>query len=122
MRAPSSLLRGRRLGQSAVETMLLMPLLLLVVVAMYYLWSIAWASQNAHIRAREYAFHGDTYLGSRGNNESGSPPFSGSNYDRADSTSFRFTGRSRDRSLPGVSTRGETIDVTVVITSDYERF
>ncbi|MDP2309236.1 MAG: hypothetical protein Q8P18_24655 [Pseudomonadota bacterium] len=108
----------RRLGQSAVETMLLMPLLVLVMVAMYYLWSIAWASQNAHIRAREYAFHGDAYLGGHGNNESGSAPFSGSNYDRADSTSFRFTGRSQDQSLPGVSASGESIDVTVVITSD----
>ncbi|MDP2312795.1 MAG: hypothetical protein Q8P41_07810 [Pseudomonadota bacterium] len=108
----------RRLGQSAVETMLLMPLLVLVVIAMYYLWSIAWASQNAHLRAREYALHGDTYLGGRGNNESGSAPFSGTNYERADSTSFHFSGKSSDRSLPGVGARGEDIDVEVVITSD----
>jgi hypothetical protein len=108
----------RRLGQSAVETMLLMPVLVLVMVAMYYLWSIAWASQNAHIRAREYALHGDAYLGGRGNNETGSAPFSANNYTRADSTSFRFTGRSQDRSMPGVGASGETIDVTVVITSD----
>jgi hypothetical protein len=114
---PFALARLRR-GQSAVETMLFMPLLVLVVVAMYYLWSIAWASQNAHIRAREYALHGDTYLGSRGNGESGSAPFSTDNYKRADSTSFRFSGRSTDRSMPGVTASGESIDVTVVITSD----
>ncbi len=122
MRATPSRTRGlerrSRSGQSVVETMLMMPLLVLVIISMYYLWSIAWASQNAHLRAREYAFHGDTYLGGRGNNESGSSPFSGTNYRRADSTSFRFSGKSTDRSIAGVGTRGESIDVTVVITSD----
>ncbi len=110
-------LRPRR-AQSAVETMLLVPLIALVVIALYYLWSIAWASQNAHLRAREYALHGDTYMGSRGNGESGSAPFSGDNYKRADSTSFRFSGRSEDRSLPGVGAVGHDIQVEAVITSD----
>lgn len=109
--------RPRR-AQSAVETMLMMPLIALVIVAMYYLWSIAWASQNAHLRAREYALHGDSYLGGRGNNETGSSPFDGSNYKRADSTSFRFTGRSSDTTIPGVGARGLDIEVEAVITSD----
>jgi hypothetical protein len=110
-------MRTRRRGQSAVETMLMMPLIALVIVALYYLWSIAWASQNAHMRAREYALHGDAYLGSRGNGETGSAPFSGDNYTRADSTNFSFSGRSSDRSIPGVATRALDIEVEAVITS-----
>ena len=43
----------RRRGQSAVETMMMMPILALVIVALYYLWSIAFAAQNVHLRARE---------------------------------------------------------------------
>ncbi|MFN7145192.1 MAG: hypothetical protein ACK4YP_15560 [Myxococcota bacterium] len=109
--------RTRR-AQSAVETMLMMPLIALVIVAMYYLWSIAWASQNAHLRAREYALHGDTYLGSRGNGESGSSPFAGTDYKRADSTNFRFSGRSKDRSIAGVGASGVEVEVEAVITSD----
>ena len=109
---------GSLRGQSAVETMLLMPLMVLVLVAMYYLWSIAWASQNAHLRAREYALHGDAFLGSHGNGESGSYPFDGGNYTKADSTSFSFSGRSEDKSLPGVAAAGHAIQVEAVITSD----
>jgi hypothetical protein len=108
----------RRRGQSAVETMLLMPLLVLVVVAMYYLWSIAWASENAHLRAREYALHGDTYLSGRGNGESGNAPFSGNNYSRASSTSFHFAASSEDRSIAGVAAQGEEVRVRAVITSN----
>ena len=110
-------MRARR-GQSAVETMLLMPLLVLVTVAMYYFWSIAWASQNAHLRAREYVLHGDTYLGDRGADESGSYPFSGDNYTRADSTTFHFSASSSDESLAGVAAQGESIEVRAVIQSD----
>lgn len=107
----------RRAGQSAVETMLVMPLVVLVIVALYYLWSIAWASQNAHLRAREYVLHGDAYLGSRGNGESGSSPFDGTNYRRADSTDFHFQATSRDRSIPGVAAAAHDIEVDAVITS-----
>ena len=110
-------MRSRR-GQSAVETMMMMPILALVIVALYYLWSIAFASQNVHLRAREYALHGDTYLGGRGNDESGSYPFSGNNYTKATSTSFEFSGTSSDRSIAGVSSRGVDIEATAVITSD----
>lgn len=109
--------RPRR-AQSAVETMLLLPLLVLVAVGMYHLWSIAFASQNAHLRAREYVLHGDAYLGGRGNGESGSSPFDGTNYRRADSTSFRFHAQSSDRSIPGVAVSPVDIDVEAVITSD----
>lgn len=107
----------RRRGQSAVETMMMMPILALVIVALYYLWSIAFAAQNVHLRAREYALHGDTYLGGRGNGESGSYPFSGNNYTRADSTDFEFSGTSTDQSIPGVSRRGVDIEATAVISS-----
>lgn len=109
--------RSRR-AQSAVETMLLMPLLVLVIIAMYYLWSIAWASQNAHLRAREYVLHGDTYLGSHANDESGSYPFSGNNYARAESTDFSFSASSSDVSLQGVAAQAHDIEVEAVIVSE----
>lgn len=114
---PTCPARTRR-AQSAVETMLVMPLVVLVIVAAYYLWSIAWGSQNAHLRAREYVLHGDAYLGSRGNDESGSSPFDGTNYRRADSTDFRFRASSRDRSIQGVAARPHDLEVEAVITSD----
>lgn len=48
--------RGAR-GQSAVETMFMIPLLLLVFMGMYELFTLTFAAQNAHIRAREYVLH-----------------------------------------------------------------
>ena len=54
--------RHRR-GQSAVETLIALPVVILVLVAMVQLWSLTWATQNAHLRAREAVLHGSgTYL------------------------------------------------------------
>ncbi len=107
--------RARR-GQSAVETMMVVPLIAMGIMSLYYLWSIIFASENAHIRAREYVLHGGAFL-SDTDGVSGSDPFSGSNYQRADSQSFRFESRASDQSLP-VFGRAESIRTTAVITSD----
>jgi len=103
-----------------VEVILLMPVVMMVFMAMYYLWSITFAAQNCHMRAREYAFHGDTYLGGRSHGTSGSSALSGSDYQKAERglQSFSFTGSSDDTSIAGVGTSGRNISVTAYITSD----
>lgn len=106
---------GRRRGQSAVETMMIVPLVAITIMALCYLWSIIFASENAHIRAREYVLHGQSYLESS-DGVSGSDVFSGNNYQRADSQSFRFEARGEDRSLD-VFGRAETVRTKAVITS-----
>lgn len=106
-----------RRAQSAVETMLIVPIIAMVIMSMYYLWSMTWASQNAHLRAREFVLHGDTYLQDRGSDATGSNPFDGSNYKRADSTTFSFESKASDESL-SVFGSSETIEVKAVITSD----
>ena len=113
-------LRRRRRAQSAVEVMLLMPVVMMVFIAMYYLWSITFAAANCHMRAREYAFHGDTYLGGRAHGESGSSALDGSDYKKAERgiTSFEFRGESSDTSIDGVGTSGLDISVTAVMKSN----
>lgn len=104
--------------------MLSVPVLLMVFVGMYYLWSVTFAAQNAHMRAREYAFHRDTYLGDRAHGTSGveGSVWSGSDYKKAERgiTPFRFGGRASDNSIPGMNTYGSrSISTTAYITS-YE--
>jgi hypothetical protein len=113
------LCRHRR-AQSAVEVMLLVPVVMMVFIAMYYLWSITFAAANCHMRAREYAFHGDTYLGGRAHGESGSSALQGSDYKKAERgiTSFEFSGSSSDTSIDGVGTSGVNLQVTAVIKSN----
>ncbi len=53
---------NRRRGQSAVETMMLSFGIAVVLVAMFHLFTVTWASGQAHIRARESLFHGTAYL------------------------------------------------------------
>ncbi len=112
-------LRKRR-AQSAVEVMLLMPVIMMVFMAMYYLWSITFAAANCHMRAREYAFHGEEYLGGRAHGESGSSALNGSDYRKAERgiTSFEFSGTSSDTSITGVGTSGVNLEVTAVIKSN----
>ena len=52
----------RRRGQSAVETMLLATMICTMLVGMLHLFQVTWATQNAHIRARETVMHDTTYL------------------------------------------------------------
>jgi len=107
-------MRCRR-GQSAVETMMVVPIVAVTIMALYYLWSVIYAAENAHVRAREYVLHGSAYLGSV-DGTSGSDVFSGNNYRRADSTSFHFESSSTDQSL-AVFGRAESIEAKAVITS-----
>lgn len=114
---PSSRRACLRRAQSTVEAMLVLPLLVLVIIAMYQLWSIAWASQNAHLRAREQVLHGSTYQSERPGDVSGSGPFEHDNYAKADSTRFHFTAEATDEALQGVGRRGERIRARATITS-----
>ncbi len=113
-------LRRHRRAQSAVEVILLMPVLMMVFMAMYYLWSITFAAANCHMRAREYALHGDEYLGGRAHGESGSAALQSGDYQKAERglTSFEFSGSSSDTSIDGVGTSGIGLQVTAVITSN----
>lgn len=104
-----------RRGQSAVETMMVVPIVALTIMSLYYLWSVIFASENAHIRAREYVLHGDAYLPDA-DGVTGDSPFSAGNYQRADSTSFHFEAKATDQSL-GVFGRSDDIETTAVITS-----
>ncbi len=106
-----------RRAQSAVETMLLMPLMGVVFVALYYLWSICWAAQNAHLHAREGVLHGDAYQTSS-NTSVSDTPFDGTNYKKAEDTSFSFSATTTDKSIPGPNSEGDDISVTAVIKSD----
>lgn len=58
----SFVIRVRRRGQSAVETMLMVFGLMVVLMSMVHLWQVTWGAQNANIRAREVLLHGDAYL------------------------------------------------------------
>ena len=106
----------RRRGQSAVETMMVVPLVAVTILALYYLWSVIFASENAHLRAREAALHGTTYLPDD-DGVSASAPFSGNNYEKAENpTSFRFEAQAEDESL-GVFGAPEPIKTKAVITA-----
>ena len=94
---------------------MVVPLVAVTILALYYLWSVIFASENAHLRAREYALHGDAYLPDA-DGVSGSAPFSGSNYTRADSTTFSFESKATDGSLD-VFGRSDPIEAGAVITS-----
>jgi hypothetical protein len=112
----------RRRAQSAVEVMLLMPVVMMIFIAMYYLWSITFAAANCHMRAREYALHGSTYLdqANRSHGESGRPALQNGDYPRAERglQSFEFNGNARDTSIDGVGNNGVNIQVTARITSN----
>lgn len=78
-------------------------LLTVVLVSMYHLFTVTWASQNAHMRAREAVLHGDAYLtGARTSYVSHSRvPFDSSssvqNYRRADpGTTINFQATAWD--------------------------
>ncbi len=78
--------RLRRRGQAAVETMMLAFMVAVIVVATFHLWKVTWASQNAHIRAREAVLHGTTYMSGpkAAATSGGGQIFDGSNYRKAE--------------------------------------
>ncbi len=52
--------------------------IVVIVVAMFHLFTVTWATSNAHLRAREALLHGDAYLSGETKNdyvEAGSTPF-----------------------------------------------
>jgi hypothetical protein len=59
---PTRFATESRRGQSAVETMMLTFGIAVVLVAMFHLFTVTWASGQAHIRARESLFHSTAYL------------------------------------------------------------
>jgi hypothetical protein len=56
------LLGTKRRGQAAVETMLLAFLVMMILMSLVHLFTVTWASENAHIRAREGVMHGTSFL------------------------------------------------------------
>ncbi len=70
-----------------------------IVVATFHLWKVTWASQNAHIRAREAVLHGTTYMSGpkAGATSGGGQIFDGNNYRKAEwGQSINFTASADD--------------------------
>jgi hypothetical protein len=115
--------KKHRKGQAAVETMLCVPIVLMVFMSMYYLWSITFASENAHMRAREYVLHQSHYLGGRSNGTTGmsASVWAGSNYKKAERgiTPFRFSAMSTDTSIIGMESYGSKNITTYAYISSY---
>ena len=119
----------RRRGQAAVETMLLTFMVMVVLLGVVHLFSLTWGTQNAHIRAREAAFHGDAYLtGVKAGTQytqPGTAPFStslpgpGGNYTVAEDsiTPFEFSATASDESRDDLF-GSQNIEVSAKITSN----
>jgi hypothetical protein len=118
--APATATRARR-AQAAVETMLALPLLMMVLMGTYYLFTITFAAENAHLRAREYVLHENAYLGSRAYNVSGSSVWDGDNYRKAERGvhSYSYRATSSDSSITGMESTGrQTLRANAAIRSD----
>ncbi len=95
-----------RRGQAAVETMLLVAMVCVVLMGMVHLFTVTWATQNAHIRAREAALHGAAYTeGVRADGEytqPGTSPFDEVEYNystaESDLTPVTFSATASDTS------------------------
>ncbi|MBN1334774.1 MAG: pilus assembly protein [Deltaproteobacteria bacterium] len=105
-----------RRAQSALETLLLVPILLLVLGAMVHLFRVTYASRNAHVRAREHVLHGSAWLGDQAGRTGGTSVFDepARTYRRADPGAFRFESFS-GRSFPGLGGEGDEIATSAVI-------
>jgi len=118
---PHAVCRQRQFGQSAVETMFMIPVILLVFVGMYELFTLTFAAQNAHIRAREYVLHDGCYTPSSrippGESSGGGSVFdcTAGNYIIAErdiwglssgptAPTMGWTGTARDQAIAGVVT------------------
>jgi hypothetical protein len=109
--------RPRR-GQAAVETMMLAFMVMVILMCMFHLFTVTWASQNAHIRAREALLHGHTYMQgdrvsySQANNEL----FDGNNYTKADRNgTIDFTAGASDQTRDDFI-GAKDINITATIT------
>ncbi len=121
----------RRRGQSAVETMLLATMICTMLIGMLHLFQVTWATQNAHIRAREAVMHGTTYLENHAPRADyvsvGSTPWDDSdlNYNKAGysgttpggvDTPYTFTAQATDATRND-SFGQQEIEVTATITN-----
>ena len=100
---------------------MVVPVIMMIFIAMYQLFTITFAAQNAHLRAREYALHEGSYLGGRlqdteGNNVNVVWNSTMRNYERADpNASLNVSTTSRDQSIVGVSSSGISIEAKAAI-------
>jgi hypothetical protein len=123
------ILKGCRRGQAAVETMLLSFMVMVVLLGVVHMFTLTWGSQNAHIRAREAAFHGSAFQSGRGAESAftqpGSSPFStslpgpGGNYTVAEDSivPFNFSATASDQSRNDLF-GAQNISVSAQITSN----
>jgi hypothetical protein len=110
--------RRDRHAQSSVETLMVVPLFVMVFMSMYYLWSVCFAAQNAHIRAREYVLHGTAYNTSP-YQTTGTTVFDGDNYLKAYGLGSR-SATSSDASIPGMASYGsQTVTVTAGVGTSF---
>ena len=112
-------MRHRR-AQSAVEVMLVAPVAVLVLLAMLQLFTLTFAAENAHLRAREHVLHGTAYLRDRAWRTGGTTVFdeAAGTYRVAAPGPFRFESRSSDHALPGLGTEALKITAVTVIASE----
>ncbi len=131
IRNPGHVRHGER-GQSAVETMFMVPILLLVFIGMYELFTITFAAQNAHIRAREYVLHAGFYTPSGvkdamsepvGNINSGGPLFDNGNYIVADTDIWGLSSAPGGGGSPNLGWRASAHDrgIRGVVLDDGDR-
>ena len=110
--------RRDRYAQSSVETLMVVPLFVMVFMSMYYLWSVCFAAQNAHIRAREYVLHGTTY-NTDPYQTTGTTVFDSDNYLKAYGLGSR-SATSSDASIPGMASYGvQTVTVTAGVGTSF---
>jgi hypothetical protein len=111
--------------------MLLATMICTMLVGMLHLFQVTWATQNAHIRAREAVMHGTTYLEHhppRADSDYvsvGSTPWDGDNYKKAGyagsipggvDTTYTFTATATDATRND-SFGQQQIEVTATITN-----
>jgi hypothetical protein len=117
--------------------MFMIPILIMVFLGMFELFTITFGAQNAHIRAREYVLHGGAYTSSKPSNENPSSMgtvFKNGNYIVAEKDVWGLAsipggnGMNRgwaswanDRGIPGIargtSDKGTPIRTTAFICS-----
>jgi hypothetical protein len=82
--------------------MLLATMICTMLIGMLHLFQVTWATQNAHIRAREAVMHGTTYLENYAPRDDSdyvkvvSTPWDGQNYKKAG-----YTDEGQPGSFPG---------------------
>ena len=89
----------------------------MLLVAMVHLFTVTWATQNAHLRAREALMHGDVYLTGVAPDyvEVTQTPFQSDNYQRAEPDEpINFSARAWDATRADII-GSQSIEVTAFI-------